>query len=83
MVALRLRLRIAGAPNANLLVLITTASVPTAAPALGGNFQFTGNCLFAVLVPAAEVPPPKESARWLDRTWTRVDTWVAAHAEQP
>jgi hypothetical protein len=35
------------------------------------------------VVPAGEVPPPKQLGRWLEQTWTQVDSWVAAHAEQP
>ena len=35
------------------------------------------------VVPAAEVPPPRQLGRWLEQTWTQVDSWVAAHAEQP
>ena len=38
---------VAGAPNANLVVLTHNGFCATAAPALGGNFRFTGNCLFA------------------------------------
>ncbi|HET7074494.1 MAG TPA: acyltransferase, partial [Mycobacterium sp.] len=35
-----------------------------------------------VVVPAGRIPPPTRVGPWLERTWTQVDAWVAAHVEQ-
>jgi 1-acyl-sn-glycerol-3-phosphate acyltransferase len=75
---------VAGAPNANLLVLTHNGFCADGRARPWWQLPVHRQLLVrAVVVPASEVPPPQELARWLDRTWTRVDTWVAAHAEQP
>ncbi|WNG93890.1 1-acyl-sn-glycerol-3-phosphate acyltransferase [Mycobacterium sp. ITM-2016-00318] len=75
---------VAGAPNANLLVLTHNGFCADGRARPWWQLPVHRQLLVrTVVVPAIEVPPPQELARWLDRTWTRVDTWVAAHAEQP
>ncbi len=75
---------VAGAPNANLLVLTHNGFCADGRARPWWQLPVHRQLLVrTVLVPAAEVPSPKQLPRWLDQTWTRVDTWVAAHAEQP
>jgi 1-acyl-sn-glycerol-3-phosphate acyltransferase len=74
---------VAGAPNANLLVLTHNGFCPDGRARPWWQLPVHRQLLVrTVVVPAAEVPSPKQLASWLDRTWTRVDSWVAEHAEQ-
>jgi 1-acyl-sn-glycerol-3-phosphate acyltransferase len=74
---------VAGAPNANLLVLTHNGFCADGRARPWWQLPVHRQLLVrTVLVPAAEVPSPKQLAHWLDQTWTRVDSWVAAHAEQ-
>jgi 1-acyl-sn-glycerol-3-phosphate acyltransferase len=75
---------VAGAPNANLLVLTHNGFCADGRARPWWQLPIHRQLLIHTsVVPAAEVPPPKQLGQWLDRTWTQVDSWVAEHAEQP
>jgi 1-acyl-sn-glycerol-3-phosphate acyltransferase len=75
---------VAGAPNANLLVLTHNGFCADGRARPWWELPVHRQLLIrTAVVPAAEVPPPKQLGRWLEQTWTQVDSWVAAHAEQP
>jgi 1-acyl-sn-glycerol-3-phosphate acyltransferase len=75
---------VAGAPNANMLVLTHNGFCADGRARPWWQLPVHRQLLVrTVVVPAAQVPSPKQLGDWLDQTWTQVDTWVAAHAEQP
>ena len=74
---------VAGAPKANVLVLTHSGFCADGRARPWWQVPVHRQLLIrTVVVPAAEVPPPKRLEPWLEQTWTRVDAWVAAHAEQ-
>jgi 1-acyl-sn-glycerol-3-phosphate acyltransferase len=75
---------VAGAPNANLLVLAHNGFCADGRARPWWQMPIHRRLLIRTsVVPAAEVPAPKQLGDWLDQTWAQVDSWVAAHAEQP
>ena len=73
---------VAGAPNANVLVLIHNGFCADGRARPWWQLPIHRQLLIrTVVVPAASIPPPKRLEPWLERTWTQVDAWVAAHAE--
>jgi 1-acyl-sn-glycerol-3-phosphate acyltransferase len=74
---------VAGAPSANVLVLTHNGFCADGRARPWWQLPIHRQLLIrTVVVPAARIPPPKLLEPWLERTWTQVDAWVAAHAEQ-
>lgn len=75
---------VAGAPSANVLVLTHNGFCADGRARPWWQLPIHRQLLIrTVVVPAARVPPPKRLEPWLERTWTQVDAWVAAHVEEP
>jgi 1-acyl-sn-glycerol-3-phosphate acyltransferase len=75
---------VAGAPNANLLVLTHNGFCADGRARPWWQMPVHRQLLIrTAVVPAADVPSPKQLGQWLDQIWAQVDSWVAAHAEQP
>ncbi|MGZ4513217.1 MAG: 1-acyl-sn-glycerol-3-phosphate acyltransferase [Mycobacterium sp.] len=73
---------VAGAPNANVLVLTHNGFCADGRARPWWQLPIHRQLLIrTVVVPAARIPPPDRMGPWLERTWTQVDAWVAAHAE--
>jgi 1-acyl-sn-glycerol-3-phosphate acyltransferase len=74
---------VAGAPSANVLVLTHNGFCADGRARPWWQLPIHRQLLIrTVVVPAARVPPPKRLEPWLERTWTQVDAWVAAHVEE-
>jgi 1-acyl-sn-glycerol-3-phosphate acyltransferase len=74
---------IAGAPNANVLVVTHNGFCADGRDRPWWQLPIHRQLLIrTTVVPAARIPPPTRVGPWLDRTWTQVDAWVAAHAER-
>ncbi|OBA86502.1 acyltransferase [Mycobacteriaceae bacterium 1482268.1] len=74
---------VAGAPKANLLVLAHNGFCADGRARPWWQVPVHRQLLIrTVVVPAGEVPSPERLEPWLEQTWSRVDAWVAAHAEQ-
>jgi len=74
---------VAGAPNANILVVTHNGFCADGRARPWWQLPIHRQLLIrTVVVPAARIPPPTRVGPWLERTWTQVDAWVAAHAEQ-
>jgi 1-acyl-sn-glycerol-3-phosphate acyltransferase len=75
---------VAGAPNANVLVLTHNGFCADGRARPWWQLPVHRQLLIrTAVVPAAALPPPKQLGPWLEQTWAQVDSWVAAHAEQP
>jgi 1-acyl-sn-glycerol-3-phosphate acyltransferase len=73
---------VTGAPSANVLVLTHNGFCPDGRARPWWQLPIHRQLLVrTVLVPAAQLPRPDQLSRWLDHTWTQVDTWVAAHTD--
>jgi 1-acyl-sn-glycerol-3-phosphate acyltransferase len=74
---------VAGAPNANMLVVTHNGFCADGRDRPWWQLPVHRQLLVrTVVVPAVRVPPPTRVGPWLERTWTQVDAWVAAHAER-
>ena len=73
---------VAGAPGANVLVLTHNGFCPDGRSRPWWQLPVHRKLLVhTALVPAAELPSPDRMTPWLERTWTEVDTWVAANTD--
>jgi 1-acyl-sn-glycerol-3-phosphate acyltransferase len=73
---------VAGAPKANVLVVTHNGFCADGRARPWWQLPIHRQLLIrTVVVPAARIPPPTRVGPWLERTWTQVDAWVAAHAE--
>lgn len=73
---------VAGAPNANMLVVTHNGFCADGRARPWWQLPIHRQLLIrTVVIPAVRVPPPARMGPWLDRTWTQVDAWVAAHVE--
>ncbi len=69
-----------GAPNANVLILTHNGFCPDGRARPWWQLPVHRQLLVrTVLVPAAQLPQPDQLSRWLERTWSEVDAWVANH----
>lgn len=74
---------VAGAPNANLLLVTHNGFCADGRDRPWWQLPIHRQLLIrTVVLPAARIPPPDRMGPWLERTWTQVDAWVAAHAER-
>ncbi|OBI41961.1 1-acyl-sn-glycerol-3-phosphate acyltransferase [Mycobacterium colombiense] len=74
---------VAGAPNANILVVTHNGFCADGRARPWWQLPIHRQLLVrTVVLPASRIPPPARMGPWLDRTWTQVDAWVAAHAER-
>ena len=73
---------VSGAPSANVLVLTHNGFCADGRARPWWQLPVHRQLLVrTTLVPAAKLPPPDELSPWLERTWTEVDAWVAAHTD--
>jgi 1-acyl-sn-glycerol-3-phosphate acyltransferase len=73
---------VTGAPSANVLVLTHNGFCPDGRARPWWQLPIHRELLVrTALVPAAQLPPPDRLTPWLERTWTQVDAWVAAHTD--
>ncbi|OBJ07230.1 1-acyl-sn-glycerol-3-phosphate acyltransferase [Mycobacterium sp. 1465703.0] len=73
----------AGAPKANVLVVTHNGFCADGRARPWWQLPVHRQLLIrTVVIPAARIPPPPRIGPWLERTWTQVDAWVVAHAEQ-
>jgi 1-acyl-sn-glycerol-3-phosphate acyltransferase len=73
---------VSGAPEANVLVLTHNGFCPDGRARPWWQLPVHRQLLIrTTLVPAAELPEPDHLGPWLERTWTQVDAWVAAHTD--
>ena len=73
---------VAGAPDANVLVVTHNGFCADGRDRPWWQLPIHRQLLIrTVVIPAARIPPPPRVGPWLERTWTQVDAWVAAHAE--
>jgi 1-acyl-sn-glycerol-3-phosphate acyltransferase len=73
---------VTGAPTANLLVLTHNGFCPDGRARPWWQLPIHRQLLVRTsLVPAAHVPSAAELNPWLERTWSQVDAWVAAHSD--
>ena len=74
---------VAGAPNASILVVTHNGFCADGRDRPWWQLPIHRQLLIrTVVVPAGRIPPPTRVGPWLERTWTQVDAWVAAHVEQ-
>lgn len=74
---------VAGAPNANMLVVTHNGFCSDGRDRPWWQLPIHRQLLVrTAVVPATRIPPPDRLGPWLERTWTQVDAWVAAHAER-
>lgn len=74
---------VAGAPTANILVVTHNGFCADGRARPWWQLPIHRQLLIrTVVVPAGRIPPPPRMGPWLERTWTQVDAWVAAHAER-
>jgi 1-acyl-sn-glycerol-3-phosphate acyltransferase len=74
---------VAGAPTANVLVVTHNGFCADGRARPWWQLPIHRQLVIrTVVVPAARIPPPTRVGPWLERTWTQVDAWVAAHAER-
>jgi 1-acyl-sn-glycerol-3-phosphate acyltransferase len=75
---------VAGAPSANILVLTHNGFCADGRARPWWQLPIHRQLLVrTALVPAARIPSSNRLGPWLERTWTQVDAWVAAHADHP
>ncbi|WP_156689885.1 1-acyl-sn-glycerol-3-phosphate acyltransferase [Mycobacterium sp. Marseille-P9652] len=73
---------VAGAPSASILVVTHNGFCADGRDRPWWQLPIHRRLLIrTALIPAARIPPPARIGPWLERTWTQVDAWVAAHAE--
>jgi 1-acyl-sn-glycerol-3-phosphate acyltransferase len=73
---------VSGAPEANVLVLTHNGFCPDGRARPWWQLPVHRQLLIrTTLVPAAQLPEPDRLGPWLERTWTQVDAWVAAHTD--
>lgn len=73
---------VTGAPSANVLVLTHNGFCPDGRGRPWWQLPIHRKLLVhTALFPAGQLPPPDRLTPWLDRTWTQVDAWVAAHTD--
>jgi 1-acyl-sn-glycerol-3-phosphate acyltransferase len=73
---------VAGAPSANVLVLTHNGFCVDGRARPWWQLPIHRQLLVrTALVTADRVPSSNRLAPWLERTWTQVDAWVAAHAD--
>jgi 1-acyl-sn-glycerol-3-phosphate acyltransferase len=71
---------VAGAPSANVLVVTHNGFRPDGRARPWWQLPIHRQLLVrTVLVPSSQLPEPAQLKPWLERTWTEVDAWVAAH----
>ncbi len=74
---------VAGAPNANMLVVTHNGFCADGRDRPWWQLPIHRQLLIrTAVIPAARIPAPARMGPWLERTWTQVDAWVAAHAER-
>jgi 1-acyl-sn-glycerol-3-phosphate acyltransferase len=75
---------VTGAPSANVLVLTHSGFCPDGRARPWWQLPIHRQLLVrATLIPAAQLPQPDQLTPWLERTWTKVDAWVAGHTDDP
>jgi len=73
---------VAGAPSANVLVVAHNGFCADGRARPWWQLPIHRQLLIhTVVIPATRIPPPDRLVPWLERTWTQVDTWVAAHCD--
>lgn len=73
---------VSGAPNANVLVLTHNGFCPDGRARPWWQLPIHRQLLVrTTLIPAAQLPEPDQLGPWLERTWTKVDAWVAGHTD--
>jgi 1-acyl-sn-glycerol-3-phosphate acyltransferase len=73
---------VSGAPDANVLVLTHNGFRPDGRARPWWQLPVHRKLLVrTTLVPADQLPEPDHLRPWLERTWTQVDAWVAAHTD--
>ncbi len=73
---------VAGAPNANVLVVTHNGFCADGRARPWWQLPIHRQLLIrTVVIPAVRIPQPTRVGPWLERTWTQVDAWVAAHAD--
>ena len=73
---------VSGAPNANVLVLTHNGFCPDGRARPWWQLPVHRQLLVrTTLIPAAQLPEPDQLSPWLERTWTKVDAWVAGHTD--
>jgi 1-acyl-sn-glycerol-3-phosphate acyltransferase len=73
---------VAGAPNANLLVLTHTGFCADGRARPWWQMPVHRKLLVrTAVISAPRIPSPPRLGPWLEQAWTQVDAWVAAHAE--
>ncbi len=75
---------VAGAPSANVLVLTHNGFCADGRDRPWWQLPIDRQLLVrTALVPVDRIPSSDRLGPWLERTWTQVDAWVAAHADHP
>jgi 1-acyl-sn-glycerol-3-phosphate acyltransferase len=73
---------VSGAPGANVLVLTHNGFCPDGRARPWWQLPVHRQLLIrTTLIPAAQLPEPDQLGPWLERTWTKVDAWVADHTD--
>jgi 1-acyl-sn-glycerol-3-phosphate acyltransferase len=73
---------VSGAPSANVLVLTHNGFCPDGRARPWWQLPIHRQLLVrTTLIPAAQLPEPDHLGPWLERTWTKVDAWVADHTD--
>jgi 1-acyl-sn-glycerol-3-phosphate acyltransferase len=73
---------VTGAPGASVIVLTHNGFCPDGRARPWWQLPMHRQLLVrTVIVPATQVPRPDELKPWLERVWTSVDSWVAAHTD--
>jgi 1-acyl-sn-glycerol-3-phosphate acyltransferase len=71
---------VTGAPSANVLVLTHNGFCPDGRARPWWQLPVHRQLLVrTTLIAATELPRPDQLGSWLERTWTKVDAWVAGH----
>ena len=71
---------VSGAPSANVLVLTHSGFCPDGRARPWWQLPIHRQLLVrTTLIAATELPQPDQLGPWLERTWTKVDAWVAGH----
>jgi 1-acyl-sn-glycerol-3-phosphate acyltransferase len=74
---------VSGAPAANVLVLTHNGFCPDGRARPWWQLPVHRQLLIrTTLIPAAQLPEPDQLGPWLERTWTKVDAWVADHTDE-
>jgi 1-acyl-sn-glycerol-3-phosphate acyltransferase len=71
-----------GAPSANVLVLTHNGFCPDGRARPWWQLPIHRQLLVrTTLISAAQLPEPDQLSPWMERTWTKVDAWVAGHTD--